>query len=391
MSAVATPPASTETEPTPAPGTPAAFAAAGDVRAFMAAREAQTRGERVAATPTPAEPETPTPAEGETVAAPVEGQEPPAAGEPPAQTEDERAEAEAEAAAKASEAGRTLAEAKKSKKSRADEIRDEIAHETWRKHKIREETAAEEARLQAVRDARIQAEREAAAKPAEPAAPTRVKPQITDPAAPGYFAGSYDEFVEVLTDWKIEQREAASAAKVTATVDQRLQAERDAAAQRARDAENDKTIAAHNTRVVEFAKTKDDYYDVLAAAQADPVRSLLPPVIGGYMIQSVNGPAIAYALATMPLDEFREFQGLSPDLALVAVGRLEARLAPRAASHPAGPTPVRNPVKLAARPISPVGTSAPVTAIPSAELAERDPKAFMQQRDADERRRRMGR
>jgi hypothetical protein len=390
MSAVATPPASTETEPTPAPGTPAAFAAAGDVRAFMAAREAQTRGERVAPTSAPAEPETPTPAEGETVAAPVEGQEPPAAGEPPAQTAEEIAAAEAEAA-RVSEAARTLNEAKKGKKSRAEEIRDEIAHETWRKHKIREETAAEEARLQAVRDARIQAEREAAAKPAEPPAPTRVKPQITDPAAPGYFAGSYDEFVEVLTDWKLEQREAASAGKVKAEIDQRLQAERDAAAQRAQAAENDKTIAAHNTRVVEFAKTKDDYYDVLAAAQADPVRSLLPPVIGGYMIQSANGPAIAYALATMPLDEFREFQGLSPDLALVAVGRLEARLAPRAASHPAGPTPVRNPVKLAARPISPVGTSAPVTAIPSAELAERDPKAFMQQRDADERRRRMGR
>lgn len=211
--------------------------------------------------------------------------------------------------------------------------------------------AKHKSKLQArINELRAQAggsEREAAALRAELAAlkagkvaePEPAKPAI-DPSKPKVenFA-NYEEFVEALFEWGVEQkltaREKAAAkddaAKSAATAQQRAQAA---------------GIAAH----ADFDETIGAFVD--AGHQFSPV--VAEAVLGHEL-----GHEIGYALAKDPAEHAR-IAALPPGAQYVEIGKLIARL--EAAAVPA-PAPKPAPVTKAPAPVKPVGGSA-ATAVP---------------------------
>jgi len=358
----------------PAPGSLAALAAADDVRGFMAAREAQLRGEHP---PAAAQ----TPASGDPAVA-----DPAAVGDaPPADGVADPVEDEAAAAAKASEAGKTLNEAKKRKLTRVEELKEEIDTFTFRKHRAREAAEAEEARVAAILARRQQLEQDATAKPAAVEAfDPGPKPQTTEPAAPGYCA-DYDSYVEALAEWKAKPLAHAAQVAAQKAIDEALKARDDRAAQHVQQQQAGELEKAHLARVEAFAKKTPDYLEKMQAMATADYR--MPNDMVDFMVTCENGPAVAYELANHP-EEFRAIAAMSPRRMVAALGRLEGTILARVVAPKSGTPPARNPVNSAAKPIQPVGTSAVATAVPSRELAETDPIAFMRQRDQEEMRRR---
>lgn len=358
--AIVTPPAQTDA---PAPGSLAAMAAADDVRGFMDAREKQLRGEQAAA---PAE----VPATEGEPPAPPEGDQPPA-GEPAAETPPAEVEAADAEAAKVSEAARTLNEAKK-RKSRPDELREEIGDLTWQKHRLKEQIAEAAAELARMRQPQTPPAAQPEAKPFDPGPEPKV----------GDFS-DYEDYVKAAAKHAATIAGHAAEEAARKAVDEARKADREAAVAAQQQAEQAAAWNAHKAREAEFVKAKPDFHEKIAAATSDPDRAL-PNWMGTYLIQNELGPQLGYELATMPLDTLRGIVGLPFDRALAALGGLEYQIKSRQQpSHPSGPTPVRkqNP---AARPVSPVGSSAPVTAVPSQELVTTDPSAWMRQRDLAE-------
>lgn len=156
-----------------------------------------------------------------------------------------------------------------------------------------------------------------AAKPkAEPEAP---KEAPGKPKADAY--ASYDEYIDALTDWKIEQR------------DQTREARQKAEAQ----------AATWQSRATEAKATLTDFDEVLQNSTA-PMNQAMADVIR----ESEHGPVLAYHLAKNPAEAGRIAQ-LSPLAAARELGRLEATLsapkpkpAQRVTSAPTPPTTVGN-------------------------------------------------
>jgi len=171
--------------------------------------------------------------------------------------------------------------------------------------KLNQKIGAEKARADAL-ERQLQGGN-ATQKPEKPAAAAEPagRPKETD-------FDSYAEFVDKLTDWKMEQRETARAAEAATQKAAQSQAEQK---------------KAWNEKVNTFKSETPDYNDVLQAAEDIQVS----PAMNEAIITSDHGPAIAYHLAQHP-EEAQRIAALSPVAAAREIGKIEAALAAETAT-----------------------------------------------------------
>lgn len=143
---------------------------------------------------------------------------------------------------------------------------------------------------------------------------------------------THAEYVEALTDWKIEQRDKAI---------------KEQAAKAQLETEHGKLIQAHSQRVQAFAEKTPDYDETIMNLDDVPVTAAFEQII----LESENGPALLYELAKDP-KEAKRIARLSPLAAARELGKVEARLT----AHAQEPRKQESkPVTKAPRPIAPVG------------------------------------
>lgn len=142
----------------------------------------------------------------------------------------------------------------------------------------------------------------------------------------------YDEYLEALTDWKADQK--------FKEYESRLEKSKIETAQ-------EKMISSHRDRVEKFAKTVDDFDEVL-----EEVSDVVPsPTMQELLISSENGPALMYSLAK-DRDTFERLNKLSPLAAAKEIGKLESMIEAKTSGE-------KREVKkttTAPRPITPVKT-----------------------------------
>jgi hypothetical protein len=155
---------------------------------------------------------------------------------------------------------------------------------------------------------------------------------------------SHADYVDALTDWKIEQRES----KAKAEAEQAKLAE-----------QHNKLRTTHLERVQAFAAKTPDLEDVTEDVSHIPHSAAFESEI----LRSENGPELYYELAKTPA-EFERIQKLSPMQVARELGKLEVKLAARAAE---AKKPEPKKITQAPKPIAPVGKSAaPVSKDPEA-------------------------
>jgi hypothetical protein len=150
--------------------------------------------------------------------------------------------------------------------------------------------------------------REQAMKGQKPEAPVETQKESKAPEGkphPDQFE-THAEFVEALTDWKVEERER--------------KAEEQRRTQEARTAE-ERMITDYNQRVKDFKKDHKDFQEVIDNVSDVEISVAVKELILGSEI----GPAIAYELAQDP-DEFERICQLPAMAAARAIGKIEARL-----------------------------------------------------------------
>lgn len=117
---------------------------------------------------------------------------------------------------------------------------------------------------------------------------------------------SYEEYVEALTDWKVEQKDAERAKKET----ERKQAEENKARKSAWD------------KKIEAARDKhDDYDDVMEESGSTPISRAMHNAIA----ESEIGPELGYYLAKNP-DEAARIAKLNPYQTAKEMGKIEDQL-----------------------------------------------------------------
>lgn len=192
-------------------------------------------------------------------------------------------------------------------------------------------------RIDELTRARHEAEREAAywkgragteTQPGQ--APPSAAQAATAKPTPDKFS-DYGEYVEALADWKADE-------KVRQALGARDQAEQ----QRQQALQQQERARTWGERQQAARQALPDYEEVMATADTPVARHLFEA-----LIDSENGPALAYHLAKHP-DEAQRLNGLAPLAAARELGRLEARLS----GSPAAAT--AKPVSKAPAPITPV-------------------------------------
>lgn len=142
---------------------------------------------------------------------------------------------------------------------------------------------------------------------------------------------THEEFVEALTDWKVEQKDK----------------ERDLKSrQSALKAESEKQINSHVERVKAFATSHDDFEEVMESVDDISVS----PTVQELILGSEQGPELMYELAKNRA-EFERITQLAPLAAAREVGKIEARLKKQEAA-------IETKTTKAPRPINPVGGKA---------------------------------
>lgn len=140
----------------------------------------------------------------------------------------------------------------------------------------------------------------------KPEAKTDVKPDLSSKPKAESF-NSHDEYVEALTDWKLEQ-------KLT---------ERDRKQKESKVKDDvESKINQHRARVAEFSKAKDDWDEITEAFNDTKNLTL---TVQEAIVNSENGPAMIYELGKDP-KELKRICGLSPIQAAMALGKIEARV-----------------------------------------------------------------
>lgn len=138
--------------------------------------------------------------------------------------------------------------------------------------------------------------------------PETVPPQTspTDKPVPDSFE-THQEYIEALTDWKMEQRDKQREIK---------------AAQDQAKTEYQKRVESHSERVKAFTKTHEDFDELMSEVDDVPLSITVQEVI----LASENGPDLMYELAK-DRKEFERICKLPAIDAARALGRLEARIA----------------------------------------------------------------
>lgn len=169
--------------------------------------------------------------------------------------------------------------------------------EYWRREALKNATAPRDASKDASKDA-SQVEPAKAALAAD-------KPKADD-------FETHAEFVEALTDWKVERaRQADKAMAETARVQ----------------TENQKVMQAYGERAKAFAARQPDFQETLEGVDDVPMSVALQQEF----LNSPHGPELAYRLAKDPA-EFARIAKLPPMAVAREMGKLEARIALESAS-----------------------------------------------------------
>lgn len=143
---------------------------------------------------------------------------------------------------------------------------------------------------------------------------------------------THAEYVEALTEWKLEQK---------------LKAREVEQNKRALETEQERLFKAHTERVKAFAEKTEDFQEVLEAVDDVPVSAAVQEII----VSSENGPELMYALAK-DRDEYARICKLPPLAAARAIGKIEEKLSAKTSE-----AKKTEPKKLtqAPKPIAPVG------------------------------------
>ena len=153
---------------------------------------------------------------------------------------------------------------------------------------------------------------------------------------------THAEYVEALTDWKLEQKDKA---KAKADAEAKFKADQES------------LHKSHAERVKAFAKENKDYAEVVAEAD-----TYLPEAAIKAILKSEVGPALIYELAKNP-DEAERIAQLEPELAAKEIGKLEAKIEAKAKSaSDAEKKPEPKKLTQAPKPIEPVGKGKGVVA-----------------------------
>lgn len=163
--------------------------------------------------------------------------------------------------------------------------------------------------------------------------PVETKPVVEGKPDPENFE-THAEYVEALTDWKIEQREKSA---------------KEQARKVELETEHEKTLKSHTERVKSFADKTEDFNDVLEAVDHIPVSVTVQEII----LSSENGPELMYELAKNK-DEYARICKLPPIAAARELGKLESRLSPKASEEKKTEEPKK--ITKAPQPIAPVGS-----------------------------------
>lgn len=141
---------------------------------------------------------------------------------------------------------------------------------------------------------------------------------------------THAEYVEALTDWKIETRDKAA---------------KEQAAKVRLETEQSNLMKAHSSRVKDFATKTEDFQDVLESVDDVPVS----PTIRELLITSENGPELMYELAKNRA-EYERINKLPPLAAARELGKIESKL-----SAKEEPKQETKKITKAPQPINPVG------------------------------------
>ena len=125
---------------------------------------------------------------------------------------------------------------------------------------------------------------------------------------------SYEQYVEALTDWKVDKRLMTEREQYAAWMQQ--QAEQQA-------------VQGFQQRAGEYVKVAPDYYEAMQAVEHIPVS----PALKVALVESEIGHQVAYELAKNPA-ELARITRLAPVHVAREVGRIEARIEARSAPEP---------------------------------------------------------
>ncbi len=162
--------------------------------------------------------------------------------------------------------------------------------------------------------------------------PVKAKVSSNDKPKEDQFE-THAEYVEALTDWKVEQK---------------LKSEKAEAEKSELQTQFQKQVKAHNERLQAFRETVDDFDEVIE----DVAHVQIPVAVEDLILDSDLGPAVMYELAKDP-EELERVCKLSPMRAAREIGKIEARI--KASEKPE--TKEAKKTK-APPPIKPVGSSA---------------------------------
>ncbi len=154
---------------------------------------------------------------------------------------------------------------------------------------------------------------------------------------------TYEDYLEALTDWKIQVK------------DIQAEAVRTAESRKTEEARAAEIFADHNRRMNEAAERYDDFNEVMA--QQIPI----PRGVGLAIIELENGPDVAYYLGKN-LNICEELMGMSELAAIAEIGALAASLLVSGAN---GESPSKAPVSSSApAPIKPGGGASTKSSVP---------------------------
>jgi hypothetical protein len=183
----------------------------------------------------------------------------------------------------------------------------------------------------------------------------------------------YDDFVEALTDWKADQRDAVKAAE----------AQKENA--KAAEARMKETFDSYNRAVSESRGVHEDFDEVVGRTDIEVPRSIQMEIIN----MAADGPEVAYQFASddAALEKVLAAYNRGGDsAALVAFGRWLSTSFEEPEAKPA-PVPVRRVAASKPAPIKPVGGSATKSNVPMDQLDYRDFRRLRDEQEASRHRR----
>lgn len=163
----------------------------------------------------------------------------------------------------------------------------------------------------------------------------------------------YSDYLEYITDFKVEQKIREKAAADAKAETERKQKEKSQELEKSWKSKVDAAIEAH-----------DDFKTVVTKELFDSIKP--GTVLDGWVVDSDKGAEIVYHFAKNP-DEFNEFLALTPFAQARKLTKLEDKLSGESVSEPEKKAPV-TPVTKASKPASEVGGHAapPEDAVASA-------------------------